>query len=206
MNAMTIIDSPCVARLHAFTPSSGTGRDEAHRMAVRELSASVRWLADGSIAIRYRLAADLWRVVIPQPRGGCAADGLWQHTCFEAFVATPGEAAYHEFNFSPSGQWAVYAFSAWRERDAGFVATTAPLLHIERSVQELGLEAVLPAALLPSGGAGGKLCIGLCAVIEHADGELEHWALHHPAPQPDFHHRGGFVLELAPPKAENTHD
>lgn len=203
---MTTIDSACVAGLHAFTRSSGTRRDEARQPAVRDLTASVRWLADGSIAIRYRLAADLRHLAIPQPRAGCAADGLWQHTCFEAFVATPGETAYHEFNFSPSGQWAVYAFSAWRERNDRFVATTPPLLRCKRSVQELELEAMLPAALLPAGGTDGKLCIGLCAVIEHTNGTLEHWALYHPAAQPDFHHRGGFVLELAPPAAEHIHD
>ena len=38
--------------------------------------------------------------------GGAAAptrtDGLWQHTCFEAFVGTEGDSAYREFNFAPS--------------------------------------------------------------------------------------------------------
>ena len=38
------------------------------------------------------------------------------------------------------------------------------------------------------------VAIALCAVIERTDGELEYWALNHPAPQPDFHHRDGFVL------------
>ena len=31
------------------------------------------------------------------------------------------------------------------------------------------------------------------------DGSHSYWALHHPAALPDFHHRDGFTLELAPP-------
>ena len=49
-----------------------------------------------------------------------AADGLWQHTCFECFVGVTGERAYAEFNASPSlpeGQWAHYRFSDERQRD-----------------------------------------------------------------------------------------
>ena len=166
-------------------------------MAVRELSASVRWLADGSIAIRYRLAADLWRVVIPQPRGGCAADGLWQHTCFEAFVATPGEAAYHEFNFSPSGQWAVYRFSGERQRVPGDAPPPAgPSITTERSADSLVLQAWLPRALLPAR----PTAIGLTAVIETLDGQLSHWALDHPRDdRPDFHHPAGWTHRPALP-------
>jgi hypothetical protein len=36
------------------------------------------------------------------------------HTCFEAFVAPAGINGYYEFNFSPSTDWAVYRFSAYR--------------------------------------------------------------------------------------------
>ena len=38
--------------------------------------------------------------------------------------------------------------------------------------------------------------IGLTAVVETAGGPLCWWALHHPAPRPDFHHPGGHVLRL----------
>ncbi len=132
---------------------------------------------------------------------------LWRHTCFEAFIAVPGETAYREFNFSPSGQWAVYAFNAWRERDAAFVAATAPRIRIERTVHELVLVAALPAALLPARGNGDRLCIGLCAPCSSMPmARWTYWALHHPVAQPDFHHRDGFVLELAQPSAENIHD
>ena len=38
----------------------------------------------------------------PHPVGVDAADTLWKHTCFEAFVAPADGPGYHEFNFSPS--------------------------------------------------------------------------------------------------------
>lgn len=44
------------------------------------------------------------------------ADELWRTTCFELFLRRPGEDAYLEFNFAPSGQWAAYGFNAYRVR------------------------------------------------------------------------------------------
>ena len=41
------------------------------------------------------------------------------------------------------------------------------------------------------------LQLGLAAVIETADGERAYFALRHPAERPDFHHRGGFALQLS---------
>ncbi len=193
-----LAEAPGGARLKPFRP-----KDEQHDTSVRELTARAYWLPGGALAIRYRLDADLRRLSIPQPAAEGAADELWRHTCFEAFIAVPGAQGYREFNFSPSGQWAVYAFNAWRERDAAFVASTAPGIRIERAAHELVLIATIPAALLP---VRSDVRIGLCAVLERTNGALEYWALHHPLAQPDFHHRDGFVLELAQPSAEHIHD
>src|SRR4051794_6728025 len=66
---------------------------------------------DGHLALGYRLCGDIARLVVPAPALPEPADGLWKHTCFEVFVTVIGDATYREFNFSPSGQWAAYAFS-----------------------------------------------------------------------------------------------
>lgn len=42
------------------------------------------------------------------------ADGLWRHTCCEAFLAERGRPGYHEFSFAPSTEGAVYRFAAYR--------------------------------------------------------------------------------------------
>jgi hypothetical protein len=133
---------------------------------------------------------------IPPMAAPGTADELWKHTCFEAFVGVQGEPGYREFNFSPSGQWAIYDFQAPRERNTDYRADAEPSIRFERDGDTAWLEARVPAAALPAVPPGTDLDIGLAAVIEHANGEFEYWAVSHPAPQPDFHARSGFVLTL----------
>ena len=64
----------------------------------------------------FRLDGDIRRIRVPSPGVPRIATQLWRHTCFEAFIAMEGQPAYHEFNFAPSGEWAVYAFSRLSQR------------------------------------------------------------------------------------------
>ena len=70
------------------------------------------------LALRYRIEGDLERLRIPETRDPAVGEGLWQHFCCEAFVAAAAGAGYREFNFSPSGEWAAYAFRRYREGEA----------------------------------------------------------------------------------------
>ena len=173
-----------------------------------DLQLSVSLAAAGSETgagwlLHYRITGDTAGLLIPPPDTPGPADGLWQHTCFEAFVARTGEPAYQEFNFSPSGQWAAYRFSAERVRDLSAEAAApawAPELEFLEQPQSLDLQAWLPREALPATATGAFLILGLSAVLETRDGQLSYWALHHPAARPDFHHRAGFahVLDLPP--------
>ena len=172
--------------------------------AVDALQASVTRMADGSLHLQYTLSGALaaLRIPAPSPSSLRAVDGLWEHTCFEAFIGVQGEGAYHEFNFSPSGQWAAYAFSRYRERETwegergrGRTQGCAPTVGgLDGRV--LRLDVCIAAADLPANPAGKPLQLGLTAVIEAADGSKSYWALAHPAERPDFHHRDGFVHEI----------
>jgi hypothetical protein len=163
------------------------------------LSVEVHTQAEG-LRIHYSLHGDMAALRIPVPAAPVPTDGLWQHTCFEAFVATNGETAYREFNFSPSSQWAAYRFSAERKRDAAAeardrVLMTPPLIQLTpRSLILTARVAVTDVPRSPS-----VLTLGLCAVIEERDGRLSYWALQHPEDRPDFHHRDGRTLRLAAP-------
>ncbi|MBX3024608.1 DOMON-like domain-containing protein [bacterium] len=153
--------------------------------AVRELTVAVE-PARASVRLAYTLRGDLDALAIPAATTPRPADELWRHTCFEAFAA-PGEGEpYYEFNFAPSGQWAVYGFAAYRQRRDG--ATLAPSTAWERDADRLLLNAVLPMAP--------PLRLGLSAVIETRAGAHAYWALRHPGPRPDFHHAGSFALHL----------
>src|SRR5688500_19029231 len=68
----------------------------------------------GGLLVTYVLEGDLDRVRVPAPRAPRFVSRLWQHTCCEVFVARRGSSAYHEFNLSPSGEWAAYAFDGYR--------------------------------------------------------------------------------------------
>jgi hypothetical protein len=121
---------------------------------------------------------------------------LWRHTCFEAFLSVPGQERYQEYNFSPAGLWAAGAFRRYREIECDLKNNGAspPAIETEWRGDALVLTAQLPFALLPG---ASTLRVGLSAVIEHGDGRIEYWALHHPVAQrADFHHPSGWVLYL----------
>jgi hypothetical protein len=166
---------------------------------VLAVSVEVRVHADG-LRLRYALRGDTTALRIPAPAAPVPTDGLWRHTCLEAFVAADGEAAYREFNFSPSSEWAAYRFSSERQRDEAAEAHDRALLRpplAHTTPRALTLTARLPAAVLPR--SPSALCLGLCAVIEERNGQLSYWALHHPNERPDFHHPDGRALRLAAP-------
>jgi hypothetical protein len=174
--------------------------------ALTGLDVSVAILADGSLSLDYRLSGRLAALSIPPAQAPAATDGLWQHTCCEAFIAHPGSPAYREFNLSPSSQWAAYRFSDYRQReDWALPAGIAPRIDIAEQAGELRLHAVLPAALLPEHQPDAlrqpawppTWQLALSCVVEAADGSRSYWALTHPPGQPDFHQRSNFTLNLS---------
>ena len=172
---------------------------------VRNIEVGINLGDDGSFTLRYCLRGDVERLRIPdmRPVSGTAAplrsDLLWQHTCFEAFVRVAGESAYREFNFSPSGQWACYAFSDYRQRIDDPSCIDMPLISASHSSGRLEVVATLPATCLPPNARNADCHLGLSAVVETrdtVDGSHSYWALAHAGPQPDFHHAGTFILEI----------
>lgn len=169
---------------------------------VRALEVRTAWTAADGLQISYCLWGDIARLRVPDDQPARRADQLWEHTCFEAFVALPGSPAYREFNFSPAGLWASYDFSAYRQRaeitDATDDELVAPQIVTRRYAGRLEVDATLAASVLPAGMEA--LDVGLCAVVEAADavdGHHSYWALAHGAARPDFHLRESFTLRLA---------
>lgn len=150
----------------------------------------------------YLLRGPVATLRLPAPAEPGPADGLWRHSCLEAFVQHGDGPAYTEFNFSPSGQWAVYRFERERQRLAGDAPHEGPQIDCGPVDGGWRLLAWVPCHLLPQ--APGAM--GLNAVLETTDGQLSHWALAHPrADRPDFHHPGGWVRPPAlPPCPERS--
>jgi hypothetical protein len=162
---------------------------------VQEVKVHLRRLQDGTLAFTYMLKGDLARLQIPPSRPSARIDGLWRHTCFEAFISASGNSAYQEFNFSPSGEWAVYHFRGYRDSlplEEGEMAPQIVTRRVENGLEFDARIRLKPLLTIQS------LRLGLSAVIEDDTGTLSYWALKHPPGKPDFHHPEAFALEVAP--------
>lgn len=160
--------------------------------SVHGVDAAVSTAPDEMLALTFSLKGDLARLRIPQPGPSRCTAGLWRHTCFEVFVMAEEGTAYREFNVSPSGEWAAYAFRSYR--DGGELEIElSPGIVVRRSMNRLELDAQICQEFLPP---GRPLRLGLSAVVEDADGLLSYWALRHPPGKPDFHHTDTFTFQL----------
>ena len=122
------------------------------------------------------------------------SDGLWRRTCFEAFVRASPDAGYYELNFSPSGQWAAYQFSGYRNGMRSADEITGVPIKVRSSPDRYTLQASLEFTGLPRDRswrqASGR--------DRDANGGISYWALTHPPGKPDFHHADGFACEPPP--------
>lgn len=165
---------------------------------VRRLRAGAHWDDHRILSLRYAIEGDLHRLRIPVPAQPLRTDGLWHHTCFEAFLQIPGDEAYQEINLSPSGQWAVYRFTAYRQGLSNPEPVPIPWIVLRSSAERFELTTRLKLGGVTATRDESRRRLGLSAVIEDIDGEISYWAVSHPAGQPDFHHPDSRALALAP--------
>jgi hypothetical protein len=164
---------------------------------VETIQARVSCVEPNRLQITYLANGNIGTLKIPAKRSPRRIDRLWEHTCFEAFIRADGDPSYYEFNFSPSSEWAVYAFRGYRDGSSLQDERCSPEIVVRRGVDRLELDAVVRLDRLSTIRLGSTLRVGLAAVIEANDGTLFYWALKHPAAKPDFHHPDSFALELA---------
>jgi hypothetical protein len=169
--------------------------------AVRAIQVLVGRSAGAELRMTFRIDGDISRLSVPSlgvPRIGAQ---LWRHTCFEAFIAVEGQSAYHEFNFAPSTEWAVYAFTGYRNGGPLADEMTRPQIAVRSTARRLELDALVRLDRMSPIHSQACLRVGLSTVIEASDG-FSYWALRHPMDKPDFHNADGFVLRLEPPGCE----
>lgn len=169
---------------------------------VARLDAGVERIGERVLAFRYVVQGDVHRLRLAAAELPRRRDGLWRHTCFEAFVAATGSSAYCELNFAPSSAWAAYAFDAYREGMREAAVAAPPRISIAREARLMTLDAVVALELLAGSRGSPALRLGLAAVIEDDAGGLSYWALTHPLEKPDFHHAAGFAFALPRAAAE----
>lgn len=140
--------------------------------------------------LQYSLFGEMSQVRWPESVDRERTEGLWKHTCLEAFVRTP--TGYCEFNLAPSGQWASYRFDGYR-KGMTLAPETVRLIVNDGRADYLDIGALFD---LPPGAD----LMGISAVIEDVKGGLTYYAFHHAPGKPDFHHPDSFALVVPPPE------
>jgi hypothetical protein len=167
--------------------------------ALTRIEAELTSPRPGKLALHYILTGKMSDLRLPPGAGATRTDGLWRHTCFEAFFLAPHNGEYYEFNFSPSTQWAAYHFGGYRNDMTVAVEMTSPRIQVQATGMRCELQASIDLTQLPMLPHDAEWRLGLSAVIEETNGGKSYWALLHPAGKPDFHHADCFARQL--PKA-----
>jgi hypothetical protein len=147
------------------------------------------------LSLTCHLTGQLQDLIIAPPAPEPARQWLlWETTCFECFLAIRGVVSYWEFNLSPAGHWNVFRLASYRQGIQEEPAFQGLPITVSRQPEKLTLSLDVDlAAIIP---ADLPLEVGLSTVLQHRDGRLSFWALSHPGPEPDFHHREGFIITL----------
>ena len=170
-------------------PSTPTSAPPFKVWATVELSASFALMATANIW--FAVEAPVSRFVMPDAEEPKRADGLWKTTCCEAFLRETGTKAYREWNFAPSGRWAVYDFQTYREGMSKPDVEAPPYVRVEDNLTWWTLGATSAVE------SGKSREMNLTTVLEEQDGAKSYWALAHPAEKPDFHAPDCFIGKLA---------
>lgn len=168
--------------------------------AIRRLEVAVEPQSlPATLQIHYRIEGDVGRLCLPPAGTARRRDGLWHHSCFEAFLRPDASDSYHEFNFAPCGDWAAYRFEARRAQRSLPEFCTPPSTQISRLAESYELTAEVPIGAVPELACAGALHAALTAVIETTAGERSYWAMAHGGGEPDFHDPATFLLRVAFP-------
>lgn len=165
---------------HRDTPPSGVAAVEVAQLGIANAVLRLRFVVRGAAGL-----------LLPPPTSPGRANGLWQTTCFELFLRGVDDDSYVEFNFSPSGQWAAYAFTGTRTGMRDLALSADPHVEAAGAGTDFVLDVAVDLASVPVARR-----MSLTAVIEETDGTKSYWALAHPPGKPDFHDPACFVLEL----------
>jgi len=150
---------------------------------------------DAKIDICYRITGETEKINIPAVSSTPdRKDLLWKHTCLEFFVTEPQLQMYWEYNLSPTHDWAIYGFSAYRHGQHNALPEGKIVIETsELNQHSFELRSQLP---LPGPLHGKNLQVGISAIIQDFQNTIYYYALIHSGQTPDFHDRNSFTLML----------
>lgn len=149
-----------------------------------EVLASLKYQSEQLFKFSISLNGSLDKLLLPPPlppSEQTRRPDLWRETCLEFFsgASTADEAPYIEFNFSPSGDWDLYLFDAYRQ---GMRPLEADISSQQISAHQWVIEVRLlkPLPWKPQ-------TYQLSTVLKNKTGEISYWAPSHPSEKADFH-------------------
>jgi len=150
-------------------------------------------LKDSILLIKYIMIGDILSLNIPKYKTPKFVYGLWNATCFELFIANKNQDSYIEFNFSPSKEWACYAFNDYRLKDKNIdvINPSIDFLYDEYSAEMIVSFDISYFNYINFD----DLDVSITAVIKNDEDEVSYWAINHAKENADFHARESF-LEL----------
>jgi len=142
----------------------------------------------GILRLQYTLTGPLAELELPDRKKPERTDELWKSTCFELFLQdNQQKTSYLEWNFSPSGDFAHYAFKDYRKADKPDPDGTAVQHCKWKKTEKLELFLDLDISAFQNSGFG-----NLSIVLLDKKGKLEYFALSHPEEKADFHNFSEF--------------
>jgi len=154
--------------------------------------ALVERLGPSGLRFQYTIDGHVGLIDFGDGHPGGRTDGLWQHTCYEAFVSPSGRTNYLELNFR-GRKWASYLFDDYRSG-----MRNAPVEPYAKSYGEMYGTDLQNASidLQNFDEFTGALDVALTAVVQESSGHKSYWSLVHPDGPPDFHNRSCFLARL----------
>lgn len=115
--------------------------------------------------------------------------GLWNHTCFEAFLKPVAMDRYYEFNFALSPAWMAFQFDQYRLPQPPVPATDFQIqsMNWDHVQNQLTIEVTNKTPYK-------NFHVGLTAVLEEKTGVKHYCALAHKGLKADFHLAESFTL------------
>jgi hypothetical protein len=157
--------------------------------SVITLSADITLLQPDLLELRYVWVDKENKIILPESPAGGRHTGLWNHTCFEAFVKPEGKGSYYEINLSVTKAWNVFSFESYREPQP-------PREFVGAVVQDILVKPGYLSAQVKLGGVKlEKIKASLCAVLEQREAGVSYWAHNHADQKPNFHHLSSLTIE-----------
>jgi hypothetical protein len=117
-------------------------------------------------------------------------DGLWQATCFEAFLQPSGLKKYYEFNFALTPAWNAYEFTAYREPQPPKPTADFVLKAMSWNPGQNHFR-----VSLENNSGHRQFQAGITAILLEKSGTKHYYAVAHKGAKPDFHLSESFILQ-----------